>query len=277
MKRPVSAYAEIAEENIAIFAARSYTSPSGSRVDLGSAINHCLQTQRTFNPKTSYRLPRRAKAHAISIEVTQETTTAASHRLAVNLALRTAALNFANCLHVGGGFLSGAIAQEEAICRSSVLYSLLSEQPEMYDESCKHTNGYLFQDYIIFSPDVPVIRDDQYDLLDRWFPVSFITAAAPDLRHRAIAPHRVRAALDSRIRKIVQCAVQQGAQAIVLGAFGCGAFRNDPRDVAQIFKKVLVDENLATFFEKVVFAVYERDDNYGVFRDVLHRRVCHDL
>jgi uncharacterized protein (TIGR02452 family) len=266
----VSSYAEIAQENVAIFAARSYTSASGSRVDLSSAIEHCVQTQRTFNPQTSFGNPPPPGPHAASIEVTQETTTAASHRLVVDLGLRTAALNFANCLHVGGGFLSGAIAQEEAVCRSSVLYSLLSEQPEMYVESRKRKNGYLFRDYIIFSPDVPVIRDDQCDLIDRWFPVSFITAAAPDLRHRAIAPHRVHAALDSRIRKIVQCAVQHRAQAIVLGAFGCGAFRNDPTDVAQIFKKVLIDEMFVTYFEKVVFAVYGRDDNYGIFSDVLH-------
>jgi uncharacterized protein (TIGR02452 family) len=247
LKRPVSAYAELARENITIFASRSYTSASGSRVHLNAAIEHCLQTQKNLGPKTSYELQRPRGPHAISIEVTQETTTPASYRLAVGLELPTAALDFANCLRVGGGFLNGAVAQEEAVCRSSVLYTLLSEQPEMYVESRKHKNGYLFRDYLVLSPDVPVIRDDQYDIFDSWFPVSFITAAAPDLRHRAIAPHRVRTAIDSRIRKIVRCAVQHGAQAIILGAFGCGTFRNGPTDVAQVFGKVLVDEKLATY------------------------------
>jgi uncharacterized protein (TIGR02452 family) len=267
LKQPAWKYRDIAQENIRLFDSRTYTSPSGAAVDLGPAIEHCLQAQKTFNPTTTYEVPPTPGAHPISIELTHETTTAACHRLVVDLHLRTVALNFANCLGVGGGFLHGQRAQEEAICRCSVLYSLLCEQTEMYAESRKDKNKFLFRDYLVYSPDVPIIRDDQYDFLDDWFPVSFISAAAPDLRWRDEGPE-VHAALDSRIRKVVQCAAQQGAQALVLGAFGCGAFCNDPTDVAGIFKQVLVDEQLATHFEKVVFAIYGTTDNFDTFKQV---------
>jgi uncharacterized protein (TIGR02452 family) len=268
MKVSPSAYRSIATENIAIFAAKSFQVPGGDRVDLSGVIAKSLETQTTYPPMTEFSPPSAADLHAPAIEITGETTTAACHRLVeIERIAETVALNFANPQEPGGGFLFGAIAQEEAICRCSVLYSLLNLAPEMY-KNAKVNNG-LFTDYMILTRDVPIFRDDEYQITGNYFVTSFITSAAPIAQwcHRMGEDGQpLYDALLIRIRKIVLCAIQGHFRAAVFGAFGCGAFRNNTHDVAGIFKKVLIDEGLATHFEKIVFAIYGKDDKVNIFR-----------
>src|SRR4029077_16450700 len=87
------------------------------------------------------------------------------------------ALNFANGIHPGGGFLSGALAQEESLCRSSALFATLENDP-MYEA---HRIRPLpdSTDWVIYSPNVPVFRSDDGTALDNPWPLSFVTCAAP--------------------------------------------------------------------------------------------------
>ena len=118
------------------------------------------------------------------VEITNETTLGAARRLH-DSGLDPLALNLANGLHPGGGFLSGARAQEEALCRSSALYLTLENDP-MY---AGHAQRSLpdSTEWCILSPEVPVFRDDAGLPLDAPWQLSFITCAAP-VAHRVGQP-----------------------------------------------------------------------------------------
>jgi uncharacterized protein (TIGR02452 family) len=267
-------YSSIATQNIAIFSAKSFQTPAGEEVSFADAIANSLEEQRTYAPTVEFPIPAVPGPLAGAVEITGETTTAACHRLVeVEGIAATVALNFANPEIPGGGFLGGAVAQEEAICRCSLLYSFLDLAPEMCD-NVKRNRG-LFTDYMILTRDVPIFRDDQYQIMDHYFVASFITSAAP------IAYEFCRVSADAqplydallvRIRKIVLCAIQGGFRAAVFGAYGCGAFGNDTADVAAIFKTVLIDEGLASHFEKIVFAIYGQDEKVDIFNRAFSAR-----
>jgi uncharacterized protein (TIGR02452 family) len=210
--------------------------------------------------------------------MTQETTIGACYRLIVVEGFETVvALNFANAFHPGGGYLGGARAQEECICRCSTLYSEIeSSGREFYETNCNHENGPLATNYEIISTDVVVFRDDQYEFLSVPFQASFITSPAPEAMTIMGYYGRGKEIIDQihdcnyeRIERIIVSAIARGFKSIVLGAFGCGAFRNDPRDIARIFREFLIDKGLRTYFDKVTFAIFDlAQQNWPVFADV---------
>lgn len=175
---------------------------------------------------------------------------------------RVAVLNFANPHYPGGGVKNGAVAQEECLCRSSNLYPCLEDQRLFADFYQYHRvrTDYNFSDRLIYTRDVTVFKDDSPvpQLLPReeWFRVDVITCAAPYLLKRR---HVNRAVLfelfKSRIRGILEAAIDNGAQVLILGAFGCGAFGNPPDVVAWAFVEVLQEQRYQTAFERVVFAI----------------------
>jgi uncharacterized protein (TIGR02452 family) len=69
----------------------------------------------------------------------------------------------------------------------------------------------------------------------------------------------VKAVLESRAEKVLAVAAAHGHRCLVLGAWGCGVFRNDPRDVANAFSLALASERLCGAFERVVFPIWERN------------------
>lgn len=100
---------------------------------------------------------------------------------------------------------------------------------------------------MIFSPDVPVIKDDVGNLLDEPYLVSFITAPAVNAgivqqREGKENIQKIPQVMLNRIEKILILGILQGCDAIVLGAYGCGVFRNSPQNVAQYFNTLLNEE-----------------------------------
>jgi uncharacterized protein (TIGR02452 family) len=171
---------------------------------------------------------------------------------------RPVALNFASAHNPGGGFRSGARAQEESLARASGLYACL-EGREMYrfHESPRDP---LYSSWLIYSPEVPVFRGDDGDLLSEPWPCAFITAAAPNA---GVAlerePHRrgeVSAALRERVDRVLAAAALHGHDSIVLGAWGCGVFKNSAEEVAQLFGRALSGP-FAGCFARVAFAVLD--------------------
>jgi len=205
------------------------------------------------------------QAMVTRVQVTNETTLGAAKRL-VGAGLRPLALNFANGFETGGGFLRGATAQEEALCRSSALYATLLDDP-MY---AFHREGRHLEasSWAILSPDVPVFRDDAGMELDQPWPLSFITCAAPYAPE--LGRSRSSQLLRERIHRVMAIAHSYDYQTLVLGAWGCGAFGNDTVTTAIAFRDAL-EGDCAGVFSNVVFAITDWSEErrfLGPFRSV---------
>jgi uncharacterized protein (TIGR02452 family) len=265
---------EIAKQTMAIVAEGGYEAPSGERLDLRSAIDGAVRGTRLYRPEELSSLLGRSRAAGAAppvIEVTAETTGSAARRLA-NLGVGSVtALNFASAKNPGGGFLTGAKAQEEDLARCSALYACLVSQRDYY-EANRACDSMLYTDHIIYSPSVPFFRDDGLRLLERPFVCSIITAPAPNagqllLRDPGSGPD-IERTLRARAGVVLATAQAENQRNLVLGAWGCGVFRNRPEQVAAVFK----DSLLGSFrgaFDRVTFAVYDRSrdaSNLAAFR-----------
>ncbi|ABF86196.1 conserved hypothetical protein [Myxococcus xanthus DK 1622] len=251
----------IGQETVDIIERGQYLAPSGQCVQLGEAVERAVSGTELYRPGDFSRLsfPTAANPSAPRIEVTAEKTGAAARRLVEAGASHVAALNFASAKNPGGGFLGGAKAQEEDLARCSALYTCLLTQREYYDVNRAEPSP-LYTDHLIYSPDVPFFRDEGLTLLEQPFHVSILTAPAPNAgvaqsRDRGMGG-RIRKVLDERALKVLRVAAHHGHRTLVLGAWGCGVFRNNPVEVAEAFALGL--GSLPGAFDRVVFAVYER-------------------
>ncbi|CAM4506774.1 TIGR02452 family protein [Corallococcus exiguus] len=265
----------IAQETVGIVERGEYMAPSGRPVRFREQVEQALRGTVLYRPGDFARLPRpepRVGGSAPRIEVTPEKTGAAARRcVEVEGVADLVALNFASAKNPGGGFLGGAKAQEEDLARCSALYPCLLTQREYYDANRAQSSP-LYTDHVIYSPQVPFFRDEGLTLLEKPFSVSLITAPAPNAGSaERNAPHllpRMGEALHARALKVLQVAAHQGHRTVVLGAWGCGAFRNNPLDAADAFARAL--DAFPGVFERVVFAVWERGGdgpNLRTFRE----------
>ncbi|WP_442511862.1 TIGR02452 family protein [Novipirellula sp. SH528] len=194
------------------------------------------------------------------VTVANETTLAAAHAL-VTEGRRPLALNFANGVEPGGGFLRGATAQEETLCRSSALYTTLFGDP-MY-EFHRDNDPAASSDWAILSPNVPVFRNDAGVECDKPWPLDFLTCAAPYAP--AIGRLDAEPMLRRRIHRVLAIARAYQYESLVLGAWGCGAFANDPLQTAKDFRSAL-EGDFAGAFERIVFAITDWSDQRRYLR-----------
>ncbi|MFB8181196.1 TIGR02452 family protein [Streptomyces sp. NPDC055966] len=270
----------IAAETEAIVAAGRYRAPDGREVFLAADIEAARAGTRMFGPEpVSVRqtgdAPAAGEAVAESargtqgaedagcggtvFEVTGESSLEAARRLS---GAPVAVLNFASARNPGGGYLNGAQAQEEALCRASALHTCLLTARRFYDHHRADRDPF-YTDRVIHSPAVPVFRDDRGRLLTEPFRAGFLTAAAPNAGVvRRTAPQRADAlpgALAARAERVLETAAAQGYGRLVLGAWGCGVFQNDPAQVAGAFRALLgPGGRFAGSFGHVVFGVLDR-------------------
>lgn len=229
-----------------------YLDEKGRKVDWSSEVAAACSRTVSIPPDDSLPAPESSSpAVETRIQVRNETTFQAARKL-VERGLHPAALNFANGVTPGGGFLRGARAQEEVLCRSSALYQTLVGD-RMYEEHRKRERPDS-SEWAIYSPDVPVFRSDDGTALDRPWLLSFITCAAPYAP--AIGQPESGDLLAKRIPRVLEIARAYGHPALVLGAWGCGAFQNDPHRTARDFRRALEDEFAGTFSE-VIFAIVD--------------------
>ena len=195
---------------------------------------------------------------------------------------KVAVLNFANAISPGGGVVNGAIAQEECICRCSSLYMNLIQEKVIEDfykihekEYHKGNLPYGSNDDCIYTPNVVVFKSDEdFPALmpeEDWMMVDVITCAAPCLIGVSIQEEELRDIHRKRIRRRLDIAKSEREEVLILGAFGCGAFRNPVEIVAE--EMVRAVEEYRECFETVEFAVYcsERDRrNFEVFWGVVN-------
>ncbi|WP_049577998.1 TIGR02452 family protein, partial [Streptomyces sp. SBT349] len=203
-----------------------------------------------------------APERPVAFEVTGESSLAAARRLVAAGGGPVAVLNFASARNPGGGYLNGAQAQEEALCRGSALHTCLLSAPDFYAVHRADPDPF-YSDRVIHSPGVPVFRDDRGALLDAPYLAGFLTSAAPNAGVIAQRlPERtgeLPAALASRAERVLEVASAQGYRRLVLGAWGCGVFRNDPAQVAAAFRAPLAEGGrFSPTFDLAVFAVLDR-------------------
>lgn len=180
---------------------------------------------------------------------------------------RVTILNFASAVMPGGGVRWGALAQEEAICLSSGLLHGLEEQLDYYEDNraCDDRNvGY---DRMIWSADVPLVRNGKFELVEP-MPVNVVTYAAPNAHHKLGADQAsaARAIFRRRCMHVVRQASRWDTDVLVLGAWGCGEYANDPTMVAEEFKAAIASQ--AGSIKRVVFAIYGVQRNQEAFRKV---------
>ena len=190
---------------------------------------------------------------------------------------RVAVLNFASPTNPGGGVDNGAVAQEECLCRISSLYPCLIHskiQKGFYYENRSKRNPFA-DNKVIYSPDIVVIKEDIMFPTplrkEDYYMVDVITCAAPNYRHANEEDYKNEYDIHvERAKHIIRSALANHADILVLGAFGCGVFKNHPEVVAKAYKDVLKD--FLKYFEVVEFAIYTTPKNtlnYDVFNKTL--------
>ena len=227
-----------------------------------------LEGYEAFNPAI--------KGGTAKIRVTEDTTFHCAQALVneANAGGKVAVLNFANAYTPGGGVTDGAGAQEECLCRSSNLYNCLNVPyllKNYYKWNRKNTVD-IATDAVIYTSGVTVFKtdDDIPEMMEKedWFKTDVITCAAPyydSFRKKPVTMETLGNVFFGRIRNILEVAAANNVDALVLGAFGCGAFNNPPDLVAEQFRKLLIDRGYGRFFKEIVFAIKKNDTRNSNF------------
>jgi uncharacterized protein (TIGR02452 family) len=248
--------AEIARDTIEIVAAGRYTNTSGQKVAVRQLVETAMDGTVSYPPDAE--LPNFVPSdRKTEFEVVNDTTLAAARQLVAD-GFKPVALNFASARHPGGGFLNGARAQEESLCRASALYACINGNAMYRYHASK--DGF-YSNYALYSPAVPVFKDDDGAKLDEPYPCAFVTAPAVNagtIRDSDRRPNRIRKEMEERVEKVLTIMAGHGHDAAVLGAWGCGVFKNDPEMIAELFANAL-RSRFAGCFAKVVFAVLSSD------------------
>ena len=185
---------------------------------------------------------------------------------------KVAILNFASHRNPGGGYLGGSLAQEEALCSESFLYNVLSSDKcvkEFYEPHETEQNDGVYTDDCIYTPNVTFFKEGREANAD------VITIAAPNWYKYTkekddFLAEKLTNAQQTRVRTILEVAIDNNVDNLVLGAFGCGVFRNKPKSMAQVFKYYLSNE-FNKDFNIVMFAIprSNKDNNYSIFKQIL--------
>lgn len=250
---------DIANDTLEILKNKQYTSLSGKIIDISKELDAAISGTKLYKEFLS---PSDELVSDPTIEVTNETTAQAASRLLATGKTNLVALNFASARNPGGGFVAGAQAQEEDLCRCSGLYPCLKSKPSYYNENVLCEDTY-YTHNIIYSPNVPFIRDEYLVLLEDPFLLSIISAPAPNVSAmKKVDQSQWVTVMSHRIYDILHIAKDNNHKNIILGAWGCGAFGNDAFNVAQCFLSLL---KTYPYFDHVTFAVYDTKPEQTIF------------
>lgn len=283
---------QIADETLDAFDHGSYVL-DGTQHDLRTPVELAKRKAQYYAPDSllsgwSTSIP--VRSHDTEISVLEVSTLEGAHILStVQLASqpgyppsRVGILNFASATKPGGGFKTGAQAQEESIARSSTLYPTLTTTltQTFYTTHARDRKDCFYTHAMIYSPGVIVFRDDD----GRWvepFDVDVLTSAAVNA---GVARDKLKGdsdAIEGKIEKIMRERMarilylfeKQGVKDVVLGSFGTGVFRNNVNLVANIWADLLVetDARFRTSFDHVVFAILGKA-TFEEFESVFERR-----
>lgn len=242
---------QIAKETLQILETGIYLCAVGS-IYIADMVKEDIDSVVSIPPEFELPTPPLFPVNDVMTTQVQNTLTLTAAKDMVAEGKRPLVLNFANGIHVGGGFLRGAKAQEETLCYVSSLFCSLVGHP-FYEYNAKIPKNQS-SDYSILSR-ATVFRDESYQLIEQPWHMDVLTCAAPIARldWGGIPPMEGAAIMAHRIGRVLDIAVAYGFTDLVLGAWGCGAFGNDPQQIATLFEQHLNER--AQYFDSVVFAI----------------------
>ncbi|WP_188559324.1 TIGR02452 family protein [Hymenobacter glacieicola] len=261
----------------------SYENPAGHCINLREYQRAAETGSCLYRPEDGADLLREFDQPAgepAEVRVYQATTLEAAANL-VSQFERVGCLNFASARNPGGGFLGGSQAQEESLARSSGLYPCLTQFKEMYRHNSLPSSTGLYSNYLVYSPQVPVLRGEAGEWLPQPFRLDVLTAPAVNagaLRRNSpeLLP-QLEPVMRHRLRLVLAAAARHGVEALVLGAWGCGVFGNDPAQIARLFAEALADPAIRGRFRRLDFAIFDPKPPYAVlttFQQVLHSLIA---
>lgn len=185
---------------------------------------------------------------------------------------KIAVLNFASYKNPGGKFLEGSSAQEESLCHVSTLYPVLKRKDDFYEYNRNHLNRGLYEDRLLYSPSIRFFFNSGEILSD------VLTCAAPNLgaylKYNDITAesrsyksfieensHYLR----NRMELMRYSALDHDVDVLILGAWGCGVFQQNPKIVARAFDEVFKDSGIP----KIIYAVPDIDDKFRIFKEII--------
>lgn len=182
---------------------------------------------------------------------------------------KVAVLNYASYKNPGGKFIEGSSAQEESLCHESFLYNVLREFSGYYAENKKNLNRSLYTNRALYTEEVLFERGERRGECD------VITCAAPNYsaakKYQNVPRDENSEALRERIEFVRAIAEENGVNTLILGAFGCGVFGQDPEEVARIMLEEVFFE---TSISNIVYAVPGKDKNVLAFKMAVEKELA---
>ena len=244
-----------------------YTNARGQTVDIRALRDAATHGSVTYQPGETPPVGAPPHTHVHTFMHNQTTLAVAEARVAQGY--RVAILNFASATTPGGGWLYGARAQEESLARSSTLVHAIRDDA-MYANEAHQTNPF-YDDTVIVTPNVPFFRHHNGQILDTPWQGDVITCAAVMAdavrRYMPMRVGEIGATMRQRTEKVFRIATTLDADILILGAWGCGAFGNNPEDIAQIMYDTMqiVDMRRFVAIDFAVADVKDALENYPAF------------
>ncbi|KAJ3217100.1 hypothetical protein HDU67_008477 [Dinochytrium kinnereticum] len=250
-----------AEHTIQCLQSGFYTNSINTQVDLIDMFRFSLQNARIVLEGQPIPIKPRPVPSTPPEVLFMTCSTLAAAELQSQDAQNLGILNFASAKNPGGGFRTGASAQEESLARSSALGLLLENAPTFYlQRNVPDEKKYMYTSNIVYSPRVPFFKRDDGTVLDEPYAAGVVTCAAVNYgvvaeRQKHFLP-LVEGKMEERIRRIAEMFDFNDHDVVILGAYGCGVFRNPVDMVTALFYRIFILENKYAF-KKLVFAVID--------------------
>ncbi len=269
--------AYLAKTTLEVMEVGHYVNPRGETVAIAADMAACNAGSACFEPDTLGQMRDAVLRTPVPFTQTEfrlenETTLEGARELAADVTTgRIGVLNFASAKNPGGGFLGGSQAQEESLARSSALYASLNLFHSQYYETHRKLRSAFYSDRMIYSPACPVFRDDAGSFLESSYQVDFLTSAAPNAgaiqKNESVHVSEIPQVFMARMEKTLALFAAQGCQTLVLGAWGCGVFRNSPDLVARLFSEFLQSDGpYFGRFKQIRFSVLDRSEEKPILK-----------
>ncbi len=262
---------ETARQTLAIME-QGYYQYGDSKIEIRSALEASVRGSFLITPQQAEELLAMYNVSGSTAIVPVRTeniaTVEAVRRLTEEGKEKIGVLNFASAKNPGGGFINGAMAQEESLAASSTLYRTLTVHEEYYREN-RAQRSMMYTNYAIYSPDVVFFRDGRFQLVEKPFKASVLTLPAVNMGQVLLKGEdsaEAERVMRRRMKLALAIFARQGARNLVLGAYGCGVFRNDPKKIAAWWKELLEDEGMGQYFDFIFHAVLDQSKNRECIR-----------